>query len=69
MIVEISVRGNKIFAKGTDQPIVELCATSESEFFVKTADIKLKFVKNEQGKVNTVMMDFMNRKMKAKRIE
>jgi hypothetical protein len=68
-IVVVSVKGDKIFVKGPDQPIVEIFATTESEFFVKTADIKMKFVKNEQGKVDTLLIDFMKIKMKAKRIE
>jgi len=37
-------------------------------FFIKTADIALKFVKNEQEKVDMLMMEFMRTKMKGRRI-
>jgi len=39
-----------------------------SMFFIKTADIALKFVKNEQEKVDMLMMEFMRTKMKGRRI-
>jgi hypothetical protein len=68
-IVVVSVKGDRIFVKGPDQPVVEFFATSETEFFIKTADINLEFVKNEQGKVDILLINFMKTEMKAKRIE
>jgi Domain of unknown function (DUF3471) len=50
MIMTITREGNQLFAQLTDQPKFEICPRSETEFFWKTFDAQITFVKNKQGK-------------------
>jgi D-alanyl-D-alanine carboxypeptidase len=47
--IEVVREGDKLMAQATNQPKVELFATSDSEFFLKVVDAQVKFTRNPDG--------------------
>jgi tRNA A-37 threonylcarbamoyl transferase component Bud32 len=50
-VMTVTREGNRLFAKITNQPKLELVPTSNLEFSWKEANAQVRFVKDEQGKV------------------
>jgi CubicO group peptidase (beta-lactamase class C family) len=56
LILTISNENGKLMGQPTGQPKAELFAESETNFFLKVADIQLTFIKDAQGKVTGVVV-------------
>ena len=50
-LMKITVEENKLFAKLGSQPRFEIFSSGKDEFFWKVVEAKMKFLRNEQGKV------------------
>lgn len=68
-IITITVENNGLRAQATNQPVLELLAEKEDHFFIKLVDAKIQFTKDEQGKVDGLIL-FQNGQMpRAKKIQ
>jgi hypothetical protein len=50
------------------QPTVELFAMAEDEFFIKTVEAKVKFIKDEKGAVNQLIVTQNGQEIKGKKL-
>lgn len=57
LIVTIYKENNKLLAQPTGQARLQLEAIATDEFFIKEANIKLKFIKDPDGKVTTIRLN------------
>jgi CubicO group peptidase (beta-lactamase class C family) len=55
-VITVSVEDGALKAQPTNQPKVDLYATSETEFFLKVVDAKVVFVKNDKGEVEKLIL-------------
>lgn len=60
--------GDRFFSQGTGEPAFENFAESETTFFLKVADGKVEFVRDEAGKVTGFVLRQGDRTTHAKRI-
>ena len=68
-IITVTVEGDRIFEQATGQSKYEIFPTSETEFFLKIADAKITFEKDDDGNV-TGMVLFQNlRSLQGEKIE
>jgi len=67
--ITITNENGKLKAQATGQPKNELFAESETDFFLKTVDTQIKFVKDEQGKVTGIVLRQGRREMPAQKIK
>ena len=51
VVMTVTRRGDRLFAQLTGQPESEIFPSSETEFFWKIVNARVKFVRNKQGKV------------------
>jgi D-alanyl-D-alanine carboxypeptidase len=63
-VIEISRDGDKFMAQATNQPKIELFATSETAFFMKVVDAKVGFTRNPDGS-HTLVLNQNGRAMPA----
>jgi len=68
-ILEVTVKGNQIFAQATGQPQFEIFAESEDNFFLKVVPAKLVFSKDENGVINMTTLHQGGQQMPGKKIE
>ncbi len=68
-LIEITVRGNKIFGVASGQPEVELFPSSNTDFFLKVVEAEIVFNKDEQGKVTGLTLFQNGRKVFGKKIK
>ena len=61
--------GDRLFAQPSGQSKLEILPESETEFFIKSIDATLRFVKDDQGKVTHVVVRRGSNEDKAKRVE
>ena len=54
--ITVSTENNKIFAQATGQSKFEIFAEKEDLFFLKAVEAKIKFIKDEKGIVNKLML-------------
>ena len=67
--VKITTENGKLYVQPPGEPKSEIFAESETEFFLTTGNIRVVFVKDEQGAVNTVKVHFGSRAVEGKRIK
>lgn len=67
--VTISSENGKLYIQPPGSPKSELVATSETEFFLLTDNIRVIFAKDEQGAVNRLQVFVGPRQMEGKRIK
>ena len=65
----ITKEGDKLMAEGPGQPKAELFAASETQFFLKTADADITFVKDEQGKVTHLTLRLFGQEFHAEKLK
>lgn len=68
LILTVTREGDRLMAEPTGQPKHEILPESETEFFLKAADITLTFVKDDKGKVTHVVVHQGGRDQKAPRL-
>ncbi|MCA1607853.1 MAG: serine hydrolase, partial [Acidobacteria bacterium] len=56
LIISITNENGKLTAQATGQPKNEMFAESETEFFLKTVEVQIKFVKDAGGKVTGLIL-------------
>ncbi len=69
MQLTITREGDRLMAEPTGQPKHEIFPESETEFFLKVADVRLTFVKDSAGKVTHLMVRHGGVEEKAMRLE
>ncbi len=67
-ILTISMENGQMKAQATGQGTLDIFPEAENKYFVKVANIRLEFVKNESGKVDKVIIHQNGGQMVAKRI-
>ena len=67
--IVITKEGDKLMVEGPGQPKAELFATSETQFFLKTADADITFVKDEQGKVTHLTLRLFGQNFRAEKLK
>ncbi len=60
--------GRSLMSQGTGEPAVEILPESETRFFLKVADGKVEFVKDETGRVTGMLLLQKGRTVLARRI-
>ncbi|MBN4047306.1 DUF3471 domain-containing protein, partial [bacterium AH-315-P13] len=68
-IIEITTKGNQIFAQLTGQPQFEIFAETEETFFFKVVPASIDFNKNDKDEVSSLTLHQGGRDMEAKKIE
>lgn len=68
-VIIITYENGKLIAQPAGQQKNEMYAESETEFFLKTVEAQIKFVKDAQGKVTNLILRQGRRETTAKKIE
>ena len=68
-VIEVSVKGNQIFAVATGQPQFELFAETETTFFLKVVPASVDFNKNDKGDVISLTLHQGGQDVEGKKIE
>jgi CubicO group peptidase (beta-lactamase class C family) len=55
-VLTVTREGDRLMIRPPGQPRVEVLPESETEFFLKAAEVKLRFVKDEKGKVTHLVV-------------
>ncbi len=63
----ISLENGKLMAQATGQPMIELHAESETEFFINEVDAQVTFVKGTGGRAEELILHQGGRDMPGKR--
>ncbi len=66
--IEIEIQNDRIFAKATGQPAVELFAEAENSFFIKEIAAQVVFNLNADGTVKSLVFSQGENKMEGKKI-
>ncbi|MFC1724545.1 DUF3471 domain-containing protein [candidate division KSB1 bacterium] len=69
VMIFITKQKDKLFSQVSGQQSVEIFPESETEFFLKIADIQITFVKDEAGKVTHLILHRAGRDTKAEKKE
>jgi CubicO group peptidase (beta-lactamase class C family) len=69
IVLTVTREGDKLMAEPTGQPRWELFPESETEFFLKVADVSLTFVKDDKGKVTHAVVHQGGQDRKAPRLD
>lgn len=69
VFLNVTRRENRLFVKATGQPEVELFAETETNFFLKVAEIEISFKKNDKGEVFQLILHQGGMNSPAKKIE
>jgi tetratricopeptide (TPR) repeat protein len=67
--ITIRADGTALFAQATGQSEFEIFPKSETKFFYKVVDAQIEFFKDENGKVNRLVLYQNGREMPAKKVE
>jgi CubicO group peptidase (beta-lactamase class C family) len=65
----VTLEGNQLKAQATGQPMFDLFATSETKFFLKVVDAEIEFLRNDEGKVDTLILYQAGQKFEGERVE
>jgi pimeloyl-ACP methyl ester carboxylesterase len=68
-VLVITREGDRLLSQATGQPIIEIFAESETEFFLKLVDAQLTFELKEAGPAKSVMLHQGGRDVPARRLE
>lgn len=55
-ILEITAKGNELYAQATSQPMLRLWPESETSFFLKEVDAQVEFVRDAQGNTTGLVL-------------
>lgn len=66
--IEIEIQNDRIFAKATGQPPVQLFAETENSFFIKEIDAQIVFNLDGDGAVKSLVFSQGGNKMEGKKI-
>ncbi len=69
LILTVRRDGEHLMVQATGQPSAEVFPASETEFFSRRVDVQIKFVKNEQGQVTSLIIVQNGRNLPAKKIK
>jgi CubicO group peptidase (beta-lactamase class C family) len=67
-VLTISTENDKLWAQPNGQPKAELFAMAEDEFFVKVVDARVKFVRDEKGEINQLIVIQNGQEVKGKKL-
>lgn len=65
----LTLEGDKFMTQATGQPAFEIFAESETVFYPRAFPAKLTFIKDADGKVNSIRIDQAGRVTNGKRIK
>jgi len=68
-VFTITNEKEKIYAQLSGQPKFEIFPMAEDEFFFKVVEARLKFLKDERGEINSVVLFQNGQELKAKKLE
>jgi CubicO group peptidase (beta-lactamase class C family) len=68
-IVDVTAKGDRLFAKLTGQRQLEIFPEGEYRYFYKAVDAVLTFEKDAAGKIDSVTLDQDGSKIRAKRLD
>jgi CubicO group peptidase (beta-lactamase class C family) len=68
-VFTVTTEKEKIYAQLSGQPKFEIFPMAEDEFFFKVVEARLKFLKDEQGEINSVMLFQNGQELKAKKLK
>jgi len=68
-ILTVTKENDKLFTQATGQQKVEIFPKSELEYYLKVVDAQITFVKDENGKIEKLILHQNGRDMPAKKIE
>lgn len=68
-IITIAAEGGRLFAESTGQPRTEIYPESETDFFMKFADVQFSFIKDGHGNVTRLILHQGGRETPAKKIK
>ena len=68
-VLIISRDGDKLYGAPRGEEKAELVATSETEFDVPSVGVKVKFVKDDSGKITHMVLNHEGQEMQAKKIK
>jgi len=68
-VLTISADHDKLFAQVGGQPKVEIFAMAEDEFFLKVVDARVKFIKDEKGEINQLIVFQNGQELKGKKLK
>lgn len=68
-IIEVTTKGNQIFAQATGQPQFEIFPEKEDAFFLKVVTANMDFNKDENGKIISLTLHQGGQDMEGKKIE
>src|SRR5436190_11501636 len=68
-VLTISADHDKLFAQVGGQAKVEIFAMAEDEFFLKVVDARIKFIKDEKGEINQLIVFQNGQEIKGKKLK
>ncbi len=68
-VITVSKEGNRLMAQAQGNPQVELIPESQTDFFIREANVRLSFKKDSNGKVSSLTGDDSGQGFMASRIE
>lgn len=68
-IIKITKEGDKLFAEGGRTPKSEMFAESETKFFLKAADVKFVFLRDDADKVTGLILYANGQEMKGNKVK
>ena len=68
-LLTISREGDKLFAQATGQAKLEIFPKTETEFYLKDINAQIKFIRNEDGMTDKLILTQNGREMPADKIE
>lgn len=68
-IVVISKEGDKLYAQGLNLPRYQLLPASETEYFLREVNARAKFMVDDNGKTDTILINFNGIESTAMRLE
>jgi predicted esterase len=68
-LITVTTEGDRLMASVPGDPTIELFPESESDFFIKEANVRLSFQKDAAGKVSGLVGEQNGREFQARRLE
>jgi tetratricopeptide (TPR) repeat protein len=68
-VLTVSIEDDKIFVQGTGQLRIEIFPKSDLEYYAKIVDAQITFIKEDNGKIDKLILHQNGRDMPAKKIE
>jgi CubicO group peptidase (beta-lactamase class C family) len=68
-VLAITTENDKLFAQLSGQPKFEIFAMAEDEFFLKAVEARVKFIKDEKGEINQLIVIQNRQEIKGKKLK